>query len=821
MRTMTAMISRLLPLLTVALLASCAHRNHDTAANWPPEIAAKLEIAGTNAPALIKALRQSKGDEREAMEFLITHMPARDAGRLSADFLLGEVRLACAAMKAAPWRAQVPREIFLNDVLPYACVNETREAWRRQLRDISAPLVADCRTPGEAAQRLNQKLFPLLKVKYSTDRRRPDQCPSETMASGKATCTGLSILLIDACRSVGVPARLVGTPMWANMRGNHTWVEVWDNGWHFTGAAEPDKKGLDRGWFVHDASQARADVPQHAIYATSFRQTKTMFPMVWAPDVAWVNAENVTARYTPKAAAASTNGKERLLVKVLDEPAGRRVAAAVTVREAGATNGLLTGTSKDESVDLNDILAFEVKSGGRYVIAASKDGREVRREILIGTNRQELVTIPLTDIVTKALASQACYAPPPVVFPLAFAQEDPLKKALVDYFTAPEEKRSAWKFSEAHEKLLRDNEPAVRRSAWEAFKIAPVHMALKSGFEARQARFEKHLSPYTVKSVGTRPTNGWALFIAMHGGGGAPKQVNDSQWEHMKIYYKDHPEAGGYLYVALRAPNDTWNGFYDVYVYPLIANLIEQFALFGDVDVNKVFIMGYSHGGYGAYAIGPKMPDRFAAIHASAAAATDGETTAKTLRNTIFTVMVGEKDTMYGRYERNKKFAAEIEQLRGDRGDIYPVRVDIKSGFGHGGLPDRDKIKEMYPAVRNPVPRELSWLMTDKVVTDFFWLRAEKPSKKQEILASCRDNRFVVTANSNVTAATVYFDSRLVDFSKPVQVELNGATTSHTFAPGLRTLAETLMRRGDPELAFTGSFRIRADTATGRMLVEE
>jgi len=33
-----------------------------------------------------------------------------------------------------------------------------------------------------------------------------------------------------------------------------------------------------------------------------------------------------------------------------------------------------------------------------------------------------------------------------------------------------------------------------------------------------------------------------------------------------------------------------------------------------ETDPNKVFIMGYSHGGYGAYAIGPKMPDRFAAI---------------------------------------------------------------------------------------------------------------------------------------------------------------------------------------------------------------
>jgi hypothetical protein len=68
----------------------------------------------------------------------------------------------------------------------------------------------------------------------------------------------------------------------------------------------------------------------------------------------------------------------------------------------------------------------------------------------------------------------------------------------------------------------------------------------------------------------------------------------------MQIYYRDHPEVGGYIYLALRAPNDAWNGFYADHVYPLIDNLIRQFRLLGDIDPDKVFLMGYSHGGYGA-----------------------------------------------------------------------------------------------------------------------------------------------------------------------------------------------------------------------------
>jgi len=231
--------------------------------------------------------------------------------------------------------------------------------------------------------------------------------------------------------------------------------------------------------------------------------------------------------------------------------------------------------------------------------------------------------------------------------------------------------------------------------------------------------------------------------------------------------------------------------------------------------------MGYSHGGYGAFAIGPKMPDHFAAIHASAAAPTDGETTGKTLRNTVFTAMVGELDTMYGRYDRDKKFKAEIEQLRGDRTDIYPVTVTIVAGNGHTGLPDRDKIKEMYPAVRNPVPRELSLLMTDGVITNFFWLRVPHPSKQQEVLASCRDNRFVVTANDKVDDATVFFDSRLVDFAKPVQIEINGASVTRKFTPSLKTMCECLLRRGDPEFAFCGAFELKNQVATGRLALLE
>ena len=59
-----------------------------------------------------------------------------------------------------------------------------------------------------------------------------------TITFGFASCTGVSIMFVDALRAVGVPARLVGTPAWNGMiqNGNHNWVEVYtgpEAGWSF------------------------------------------------------------------------------------------------------------------------------------------------------------------------------------------------------------------------------------------------------------------------------------------------------------------------------------------------------------------------------------------------------------------------------------------------------------------------------------------------------------------------------------------------------------------------------------------------------------
>ena len=337
-----------------------------------------LKHADKNRIEISKALRLVPRKQREGMEFLVAFMPIDDLQSLSAKFLLQHVEYAYKAWREAAWSESITKDIFLNNILPYSNITETRESWRKDFYERFHAIVKDSPTPGEAAVKLNQEIFKITNVKYSTARKRPDQSPSESIASGLASCSGLSVLLIDACRSVGVPARFVGTPMWSNKSGNHSWVEVWNGGWHFTGACEPAGDDLDRGWFLGRAAQADRNSRLHAIYAVSYRPTKQRFPVGWAPEKDWVWAVNVTDRYTQMKEKLPI-GIGRVMLGAVDS-SGTRVSADIEVRN---TNGELVfeGTTNDIRFDTNDHLNVKVKLSERYQILARYASHTIRRTV--------------------------------------------------------------------------------------------------------------------------------------------------------------------------------------------------------------------------------------------------------------------------------------------------------------------------------------------------------------------------------------------------------------------------------------------------------
>lgn len=368
-------IKSVLVLLAFGLSACSSGRYAGVPKEYHALIDRTIATAGDNAKELKKALKEVPRNEREGMAFLISYMPERDAKSLSADFLLENVQYAYKARAEFPWAKEVPDSVFLNDVVAYANLNENRESWRKDFYERFKKYVAPCKTMREAIDSVNKNVRDELLVDYNTKREKPDQAPYESMRQHMASCSGLSILLTDAFRAVGIPSRVAGTPAWHDDRGNHNWNEVWIDGqWRFTEYYPSDY--LDQSWFLTDAGKAIKEDVRKAIYAASFKPTGSYFPLVWDEDIRYVHAENVTDRYTSlyraQLSAMPADGSHvalRVMVfkdKDHAEASGDRVATNLDVFKG--EKQLYGGRSTGATQDMNDVLTFNVEKNQQYVV---------------------------------------------------------------------------------------------------------------------------------------------------------------------------------------------------------------------------------------------------------------------------------------------------------------------------------------------------------------------------------------------------------------------------------------------------------------------
>jgi Transglutaminase-like superfamily len=245
------------------------------------------------------------------------------------------IRLALDAKVQYPWTDALPRDIFMDYVLNYANLNEARTNWRPLLVESLRFNESDLSLSGRAnISSVTTWVNTHLWTKLARNKDRPiffksSQTPlifdpMSTIAFGYASCTGTSILFCNALRSVGIPARVAGTPAWYGnaTQGNHNWVEVYvgksnnnnnsddnnnnDDGWKFLepSPALPNVDTLDSDpcerWFC-DPSR----YPSSKVYAAKMTRAAddnpskaSHFPLAWEWDCKDVPAVDRTDYYT-------------------------------------------------------------------------------------------------------------------------------------------------------------------------------------------------------------------------------------------------------------------------------------------------------------------------------------------------------------------------------------------------------------------------------------------------------------------------------------------------------------------------------------------
>ena len=269
-----------------------------------------------------------------------------------------------------------------------------------------------------------------------------------------------------------------------------------------------------------------------------------------------------------------------------------------------------------------------------------------------------------------------------------------------------------------------------------------------------------------AKTYGEKPDDGRSLYISMHGGGSISADGNDEQWERQKNLYT--PDEG--VYVAPRAPWNEWNMWFKSGLDELFEQLIQAAVATWDVNPDKVYLMGYSAGGDGAYKMGPRMADRWAAV--SMMAGHPNGASMLSLRNTPFSIWVGANDADYNRNTIAAEYGQILDDLQAADPDGYIHSTHIVEGKGHWmDNEDRAAVPWMAQYKRNPYPSKVVWRQSEVMRTSFYWISIDESEYADgATIVAQIDGNTINISQCDYEHVKLYLNDEMVNLDEPVVV---------------------------------------------------
>jgi hypothetical protein len=353
--------------------------------------------------------------------------------------------------------------------------------------------------------------------------------------------------------------------------------------------------------------------------------------------------------------------------------------------------------------------------------------------------------------------------------------------------------------------LTKEDAASARKLLWKAHAEI-VRKDRADEIKAKLLTDGKLEMPFDLKIFGKKPKGGRSLWLSLHGGGGAPKAVNDSQWQNQKKLYQ--LDEG--IYLSPRAPTNTWNLWHEAHIDRLFARLIEDLIVLEEVNPNRVYVLGYSAGGDGVYQLGPRMADTWAA--ASMMAGHPNGVSLLSLRNVPFALQVGANDAAFNRNKVGREYGEELDTLQKADPKGYKHFVKIREGMSHWmNLQDKEALPWMAKFVRNPIPDRIVWKQTGTVHDRSYWLAMPtKDAIDGSLVVATRDGQTIdIVTAEKVSKLLIRLDDRMLDLDKPVTVQQGGKTLySGTPIRTIGSMLKTLIGRGDPELMFDAEIEV-------------
>lgn len=399
-------------------------------------------------------------------------------------------------------------------------------------------------------------------------------------------------------------------------------------------------------------------------------------------------------------------------------------------------------------------------------------------------------------MLAGALLANPAWAEPAVNAAKSAAAVRSLRRALADKrFDAAALAERGW----ATVPLTRDDAESARTALW-SFQAARLKKDRRAEHEARELRDGDLKMPFFYSVHGAKPPEGRSLWISLHGGGGAPPQVNDAQWENQKRLYRINEG----VYLAPRAPTNAWDLWHAPHIDRLFRRLIENLVLFEDVNPDRVYVLGYSAGGDGVYKLGPRMADSWAA--AAMMAGHPNNASMLSLRNVPFALQVGGNDAAFNRNGVARAYGEILDKLQAEDPQGYAHYVKIHDGLGHWmNGQDAAALPWMAGHRRNPVPDRVVWAEISQANPRSYWLAVPDadPQSGGLVVARREGQTIVVEKSERLSRLIVRLDDRLVDLDKPVTIVQGDKTLFEGTIP--RTIGglwECLAGRADQSLMY-------------------
>ncbi len=355
------------------------------------------------------------------------------------------------------------------------------------------------------------------------------------------------------------------------------------------------------------------------------------------------------------------------------------------------------------------------------------------------------------------------------------------------------------------DKLTKAEAEAVAAELWQQ-KRGQIEEQYGHMWDSAMLRLNDLKMPLAYKAFGEKPEDGRSLYISMHGGGNAPAELNTQQWRNQILLYA--PKEG--VYVAPRAAVDDWNMWFRPHIDTLFEMIIQAAVVKMDVNPNKVYIMGYSAGGDGAYRMAPRMADHWAA--AAMMAGHPGESSPLNLRNIGFTLWMGGEDAAYNRNTLAVEYGARMDSLQAADPGGYVHETHIMEGMPHWmNRADTVAVEWMSRFVRNPYPDRVVWRQEEtNPRRSFYYLSVPMDEAKggMEVRVDKKGNTLEILKNDYSTFY-INLNDRMMDLDRPVTVILNG---KRIFRGKVRRREEHIRRsieeRADPEYIFSAVLEV-------------